>query len=325
MGRPLKYHPHGAVLFVTLSVEEGLFLLSNPLCQLIVTSCLARAQALYPVRVAHAICEGTHIHMILVVDNPEDVHQFIGYFKAESAHRFNRVLGRQKRTVWCEGYDSPIVLTMVRAMVAIAYLYANPAKDNLEETVDKYPGFSTWKMFNKGEHVRRWKVAPRSFFRALPEDCQNLIGYSKDAERILSSSRTSHEFKIQNNHRLQPFGIVSPEAQAEVNAKLIERIRTLEARAQKKRKEQGKRVMGRERLLAQPIDTLYRPKRSGRRMWALSENRAKRVAFINFLKKLITEARRVRDRWRIGDFSERYPLGLFPPAMRKLGEPISVM
>jgi hypothetical protein len=45
----------------------------------------------------------------------------------------NRLLGRGKRTLWCEGYDSPVVLTPVRALVAIAYLYANPAKDNLKE------------------------------------------------------------------------------------------------------------------------------------------------------------------------------------------------
>ena len=325
MGRPLKYHPHGSVLFVTMSVEEGLFLLSNPLCHLIITSCLARAQSLYPVRISHAIAEGTHIHLILVVENPADVHQFIGYFKAESAHRFNRVLGRQKRTVWCEGYDSPVVLTMVRSMVAIAYLYANPAKDNLEDTIDNYPAFSTWKMFNKGEHLKRWKAAPRNFFRALPEDSHNLRGYSKDAQRILSDSKGSHEFKIEPNAWLEAFGIVKTEDQDQINALLFERIKTLEARARKKRTKQGKRVMGRERLLAQPIDTLYRPKRSGRRMWALSESRAKRVEFINFLKKLITEARRVRDRWRLGDFTERYPLGLFPPAMTKLGEPISAM
>ena len=30
-------------------------------------------------------------------------------FKTESAHAVNRLLGIRKRTIWCEGYDSPMV------------------------------------------------------------------------------------------------------------------------------------------------------------------------------------------------------------------------
>ncbi|MEN9845574.1 MAG: hypothetical protein RIS36_721 [Pseudomonadota bacterium] len=50
----------------------------------------------------------------------------------------NGLLERDKRTLWCEGYDSPIVLTPLRALTIIAYMYANPAKDNLETTIDRY-------------------------------------------------------------------------------------------------------------------------------------------------------------------------------------------
>jgi hypothetical protein len=34
MARKIKYHPNKNVLFVTFSIEEGLLLLSNPLCEL---------------------------------------------------------------------------------------------------------------------------------------------------------------------------------------------------------------------------------------------------------------------------------------------------
>jgi hypothetical protein len=43
MEKKMKYHPHGSVLFCTFTLEEGLLLLANPLCQAIVKSCLAAA------------------------------------------------------------------------------------------------------------------------------------------------------------------------------------------------------------------------------------------------------------------------------------------
>lgn len=83
-----------------------------------------------------------------MVINPDHAESFFRYFKTDSAHMINGRLGRDKRTVRFEGYDSPIVLTSKRALIAIAYLYANQAKDNLEASIDRYPWFSTGKMFS---------------------------------------------------------------------------------------------------------------------------------------------------------------------------------
>ncbi len=81
--------------------------------------------------------------MVFVVINPEHVPEFLRNVKAESAHMLNNLLGRNRRTVWCEGYDSPIVLTPLHALVFISYLYANPAKDDLEISIHRYPGLSS--------------------------------------------------------------------------------------------------------------------------------------------------------------------------------------
>jgi len=128
--------------------------LANSLCQAIVKSCLAAACERYPVRICHMLVEATHIHVVLVVINPDHVDAFFRHFKTESAKMINGLLGRSKRTLRCEGYDSPIVLTPIRALLAIAYLYANPAKDNLETSIDRYAGFSSWKMFQSGKLTR---------------------------------------------------------------------------------------------------------------------------------------------------------------------------
>jgi len=314
----MKYHPHGSVLFCTFSLEEGLLLLANPLCQAIVKSCLARACVKYPVRICHIIVEATHIHLVLVVIDPDDVERFFRYFKTESAHMINGLLGRNKRTLWCAGYDSPIVLSPTRALMAIAYLYANPAKDNLETSIDRYPGFSSWKMFRSGELRRRWKRLRRPLFTPIPRDANNLRGYTKRAEEILDASDDIQTFTLEPNAWMEAFGYHSPEQQQKLNEQLIERIRRIEARAERKRVREGKYVVGRERLITQIFDTTYRPKRNGRRMWCLSEKRSVRVEFIRFFRALMQKARAVREQWKLGDVTVPYPPGLYPPSMPKL-------
>jgi hypothetical protein len=314
----MKYHPNRGVLFCTFSLEEGLLLLANPLCLAIVKSCLARATELYPVRICHIIVEATHIHLVLVVIDPSHVEAFFRYFKTESAHMINGLLGRNKRTLWCEGYDSPIVLTPTRALIAIAYLYSNPAKDNLETSIDRYPGFSSWKMFQSGKLTRKWKRLRRPQFTPITRDASNLRGYTKFAEEIVAASEDLQTFTLEPNAWMEAFGYDSPEQQQQINEQLIARIRLLEERAEKKRVRDRKRVLGRERLMTQVFDTTYRPKRKGRRMWCLSEKRSVRVGFIRFFKALMQKARAVRARWRLGDVTLPYPPGLYPPSMPKL-------
>lgn len=314
----MKYHPHGSVLFCTFSLEEGLLLLANPLCQAIVKTCLARACELYPVRICHIIVEATHVHLVLVVINPDHVQDFIRHFKTDSAHMINGLLGREKRTLWCEGYDSPIVLTPKRALIAIAYLYSNPAKDNLETSIDRYPGFSSWRMFQSGQLTRYWKRLRRPQFTRIPRDANNARGYAKLAERLLAASDEVQAFTLEPNAWMEVFGYHSPDLQQKINALLIARVRLLEERAERRRIQDKKRVFGRERLLAQVLDTTYRPRRTGRRMWCLSEKRSVRVRFIRFFKELMQQARAVRARWRAGDMTVPYPPGLYPPSMPKL-------
>ncbi len=316
--KKLKYHPHGSVLFCTFSLEEGLLLLANPLCEAIIKSCLARAAGLYPVRICHILVEATHVHLILVVINPDDVPEFFRYFKAESAHMINRLLGRKKRTLWCEGYDSPIVLTPKRALIAIAYLYSNPAKDNLESSIDRYPGFSSWKIFQSGQFTRHWKRVRRSDFTPIPRDANNLRGYAKRAADILEQSKEMQVFNLEPNAWMDAFGYRSVDVQQRINERLMARIRLLEERAEKRRAREQKRVLGRERLMAEVFDTTYRPQRTGRRMWCLSEKRSVRVEFIRFFKVLMQKARAVRERWKMGDMTVPYPPGLYPPSMPKL-------
>ena len=253
-----------------------------------------------------------------MVINPDHVEAFFLHFKTESAHIINGLLARDKRTLWCEGYDSPIVLTPTRALIAIAYLYSNPAKDNLETSIDRYPGFSSWRIFQSGDFTRQWKRLRRPLFTPIARDANSLRGYTKFAEAIVAASDEVQTFTLEPNASMEAFGYHSPEQQQKINDQRIARIRLLEERAERKRTREKKPVIGRERLIAQVFNTTYRPRRTGRRMWCLSEKRSVRVDFIRFFKALMQKARAVRQRWELGDVTVPYPPGLYPPSMPKL-------
>ena len=318
MSRTLKYHPHGQVLYVTSSIEEGLLLLCNPLCLALLKSCLATALELYPVELCHFIVEPTHFHMIFVVKNPEDVPKFLAFFKRETAHMLNRILGRNKRTIWCEGYDSPIVLTPLRALVAIAYLYANPAKDNLTDSIDDYEGFSSWSLYNSTQRSETFQRLRRVYFEKLPVWKQNSKGYQEEADRVLAESTESCTLTLKPNAWLKAYGITDELEQERWNSRLLQRIRTLEERAATIRKRKGRRVIGVHRLREEKFNLTRQSRRSGKRMWCLSERREVRQKFISAFKGLIKKAREVAKRWRLGDFSVPYPAGLHAPCMPRL-------
>ena len=322
MPHPRKYFPNGSVIFATMSVEQGLLLPCNPLIESMIKSTLARARQLFPVQVCHLLVEATHVHMLLRVIGPDDTANFIGYFKAELAHRINQLMGWSKRTVWCEGYDSPVVLTPTRALIAIAYLYSNPAKDNLEDSLEIYPGFSTWRMFRSGQFTHKWKHYSRPFYQPLLPNQHTAAIYGREAVRLAAAKRPVIEFSIEPDAWLEAYGITDPEEQMRWNQRLVERIRILEERARKKRKKEGKSCIGSAALSAQRLTLDYQPKRTGRRMSCLSEKRSRRMEFLDFLKDLVERAREVLLRWRVGDYSVLYPPGLFTPSMPKLLEPI---
>lgn len=120
------------------------------------------------------------------------------------------------------------------------------------------------------------------------------------------------------NAWLEAFGISAPEEQTKWNNLMIKRVRALEERAHKIRLRDKKSVIGRQRLINQKLDIYYRPKRKGKRMCCLSEDRKQRISFINYLKDLFKAAKAVQLKWLTGDYSIPYPIGLYPPSLPKL-------
>jgi len=311
-----KVHLNGTVLFITASVEADLIFPANPLSNLIILKCLAAAQDLYPVRLCHFVAEATHIHMVVIVDNPDDIQGFMRHLKCESAHAVNRLLGREKRTVWCERYDSPTFTDIDKVVEKIIYLYKNPAKDALSDSIDSYKGVSSWKHYQRGKNTFSTFYIPRDEFRPLPLN-HSYKTYEREA-RLLKKKKKKNTLTIYPDAWMEAFGVTDLEDKKDLNTRITEGLYEAEQEYREQRAKEGKSVISPAKLIQTEIAAPYTPKREGKKMICLGSDKKDRVSFIESAKELIQTGREIFEEWKKGNTALKYPLGLYPPSMPKL-------
>lgn len=317
MARIRKFHPPKSVIFITSSLEQGLLMKANPLIKSILESCLAKAQNLYPVRICHYLFEENHLHMIVVVENPEDVSDFMERFKTESALALNRLIGRERGKVWCDGYDSPVLLNPADVMKYITYLYCNPAKDGLTDSIEEYPNLNSWKAYRSGKYeinclpIKRPDVPTLSSLRPSSREIDR---YS---EILLGRYPDRVKFVIEPDAWMEIMRV--PENKRErVNVKIQEMVLKRENKYRQEREISGSKVVGREKLIYSSINLKFSSRRNGKRTYCISTQKTLRVKVIQYIKVLIEKGKKVLEEWRQGNTSLRFPVGLCPPSMPRM-------
>lgn len=279
--------------------------------ELILWSALAVAQNLYPVRVIAFVVMGNHIHIIALVEDPTMVESFMERFKCETAHAINRLLGRRQVTVWCEGYDSPTILTLDDLVEKLAYLYANPVRAHRSGSISTYQGVSSWGMFTSGELSREVKRIRRTFLGPVATGRVSASVRRQEASAVEIQATETLTFTLSPDAWTTAFpNQTTPE---QVTARLLERVKEIEHKMAAIRARLQISLPSDLEVASQPIDTPYTPTTFGRRMWCICRDIPLRIAFISFIKKLRAKAKKVRLRWLQGEKREPFPTGLFPP------------
>lgn len=300
-------------ILVTSRTEEGLPFVPTKLMRLIVLGILARGQFLFNVTISHFLLMGNHIHLLMVVTDPDNIAKFMNHFKAETAHAINKLLGRRRHTVWCDGYDAEPILTLSDAIEKIAYLYTNPQAANLVSKIEEFPGVSSWHMFSSACHSASALWIPRPALTGQ-------VGAAHESlyRQLLVSAKRAYTFTLSPNAWIRLFKVTGSEEIESINKRIMNRVRQREEELRQTRSRDDKPVLGAERLKAQPMDMHFTPKKFSCRMWCICSDVELRKQFIAYIKALIAKAKEVSARWRLGDFSLPYPLGLFPPRFPRL-------
>jgi REP element-mobilizing transposase RayT len=288
----------------------------NPLVKELLLKSLAQAQTHFPLVVSHFIFEATHAHMFIFLENPDDLKGFMERFKCESSHAINRLLGRKKRTIWCEGYDSPVILDIETAIDKIAYLYENPAKDNLVDSIDCFPGLSSWNHFLHGKTTFQTALISRDSFRPIDTHNMRESDYRAEVRRLLKKKKRVN-FALDPNAWMTAFGVKDEREKCQINTRIMHMVKERELAHAERRRVTNQRTVGPHRLCATPIGTPYTPERTGKKMLCLASAREIRSGFIEFVKDLVGKGKAVLEFWRRGERHVPYPVGLYPPALPK--------
>jgi len=315
MPRNPKFLISGTLIEVSSRIEEGLPLVPNELTCLILGSILARAQNMYPVTIVAYTFMRNHFHMLLIVHDPKDIPSFTGFFKRESAHAINRMLGRRQRTVWCERYDNPVILDSEKAIERLNYLYLNPVKAGLTLEIEQWPlSSASWVDFSNNKSIKRFKPIPRNkipFIPEIPLSPQEMNDLCKELMDLpgeyLTLTVKPHAWK-------NCFRDAINRKDEELNKRVFNSIRREEERLKLEREKDGHTYPSLDTLRGQNIRRPYTPKKFGKRMLCLASDKMKRVLYLEWLKETYRKLPCFLKQCGV-DFQKtlHYPPGFFAP------------
>ena len=308
------YFVKDTAVFVSSRMQEGLPLVPTNFMNSILWSILAKAHMLYPqIHICGFIFLLNHFHFLFVVENPEHVSAYVGYVKQEIAHAVNLLLGRKRKTIWENEFDAPVVLDSTTLLNVLAYLYTNPVAAGYVETIDDYQGVSSFQML-KNDSPYTWRPTfARSSIPLLHDPKHPDREDTIQTNRLIESSNLSCRLDVSLFAWKRCFDDTMLVPDSELKKELMNRIRQKELELSKEREEKNIGVMGASKLRSSSMLYEYTPEKHANKQICLSSDKKIKVEFITFFKALCKKAKDVYEKWKLCDFSEPYPPGLFMP------------
>jgi len=301
MSRKLRFVPEGGALVeVTCRTTQSRYLLRpSPELNEIIVGVLARAQRYSPVRICAASFLSNHYHLLLQVDDAQQLARFMRYFNGNLAREVGRLVDWDGK-VWGRRYTAILVSEEEQAQVErLRYLLAQGVKENLVAKVLEWPGVHSAGALLTGEPLHgHW------FDRTQEGIAQ------RKGESVGPSEFGSDE--VLELSPLPCWGCLSAEAYRRRIAELIDEI---EQTATLERRAESRRPLGRRAILR--LHPHHRPKKTEKR-WAPAFHTATRTALRalrSAYRWFSVEYRAASARLRQGDRSASFPGGCFPPGL----------
>jgi hypothetical protein len=328
MGHRARYYESQKLYAITFRTIEGLPFVATSYMKLLIRGVMARVQRDKKVTLCHFLWMGNHAHVLAIFEDSQQAVNFYAEAQKKLTESLKALLGLSHLRLW-EG--RPVVapvLDLPAAIEQVAYLYANPARANLVESISDYPGCSSWDTFQqiatsktpnvdvRVEAKEMW--VPYSKIPLLPTAALKKHADLDFAETLYKKGRP-HSLDLYPNAWMKCFGVTTPERVAYVNQAILERLAKNEQQHRDTRMKDNKGVLGERLLRIQPIMRHYIPKRTAnrRRVFVICSDNELRVSFIMKVKALCQLARQYyRDALR--GVLRNWPPGMFKPPMRPL-------
>lgn len=285
----------------------------------IIGASIARTQRDEKVILCHDIWNGSHAHLLVVALDSANLVHFYEEVQKKITDSLKKLLGLDYLNIWEGRPMVALIGDLNKAVVRISYFYANPAKDNLEDSIDRFPGMSSWRDFNyslKELGAKTSKSYPWIRLPSIPKIPHAVISNSED-DRLVRHIRSRNKEKCklirEPNAWMKSFGITNDAEASKHNLRIIERVRRLEQRARLRRMKLNKPLFGSARLRSQPILKPHRPKKRERKIFVMMSDKKKRIRHIRLNNQFCDECKWCYEQTLMGNYSVEWPAGAFRP------------
>lgn len=327
MPRARVYIESGGVYELSFRAKRGIPFVPNELMNFIIRCVLARVQRDFKIVICHHIWNGSHCHIIVVAKDARQLVNFLAETQKKLTEIVKRLLGVPKLNLWEGNGGSKIRVFDIEAIKQrIAYLYANPAQDNLVDSIEQFPGVSSWVEFvelkrdieGKSTNTFPWIRLPsvsRLRTRSLTQHaCRKLI------EELSEANEELFAFTCYPNAWMKSFGIRTTQQVERINDEIIKLVRDRESNASLERG--SRKVLGVKKLVMQALMQFHIPRKHGRKIIVIASSAKDRAAYLRIVRSFCGRCKDCYRHWLEGDLKIAWPPEAFkpplPPLLNKL-------
>jgi hypothetical protein len=232
------------------------------------------------------------------------------------------LFGLEYLHLW-ETRPSIILLPTVEdVMNRVAYFYSNPAASNLVNSIEDYPGLSSWSFFKECQNTTNYSMTrPQKWFRykEIPplfkeNKTPDSLTHQLTKQLVDPNNYTNEILEIKPNAWMTSFGITSEEEVSVINESIRAKIKENEAELKAKREEEKRPIKGVKALLNQMSSlTNWKPKEKTRRIFLICRDNALRKLLLGEFKAFKEACKKAREDVFAGIKNVIWPPGAFVP------------
>jgi len=314
---------------VTFRVRRGLPLVATNYIKLLLGGIMARALRDDKITLCHHLWMANHPHFLAICHDAQMLVDFYAEVQKKVTDAVKSLLGVSHLALW---QGRPIVARVTdldAAINQVVYLYANPTRANLVDTIEQYPGLNSFLSFKNcalHSEVSTPVVSSEYWVSHVQIPClpEHSMRLHKDLDftEELKKKGIKCELKTFPNAWMKCFGIESKAEVAETNQRILGRLKEREQMHRETRILEKKTVIGERELRVQSILKDHIPPQCQRRAFVISSNKKERIAYIEEFKAICKKCVQCFKDALMGLCCE-WPPGVFRPSLRHVASALA--
>lgn len=268
-----------------------------------------------------------HLHLLFIAKDAEQAVQFYSELMKKITDYYKKLLSLPRLELWePNGAVLSEILDLESAKDRIAYLFANPSRANLVDSINDYPGFSSYESFKTDTSCTEtvpWVRQPS--IRPLPHPTLTERQDRFLTNKLCSRTKLSHPLTVEPRAAFTAFGVREELDLVKIQNSIKQEIERREECYRSARVENGTKILGANALRKESIRKAHTPKRTAADRKILFHTTMKDLA-MEFLARFDVFCARCRDAYedyKRGNQNAQWPPGAFRPPMGPLANALA--